>query len=86
MDGLRRSVLEDRRLEERGLQQQLLRERGEPDVVAQAFNPSTQEAEAGGSLSSRSAWSSERVPGQPGLHKETLSQEKTKLEGKKKKE
>jgi hypothetical protein len=79
-----------------------------------AFNPRTQEAEVGGSLSSRPAWSTERVqtseryivrpclkqekskhnldcfllrsvssrpawstegvPGQPGLHRETLSQ------------
>jgi hypothetical protein len=31
-------------------------------------------AEAGGFLSSRPAWSTKRVPGQPGLHKETLSQ------------
>ena len=31
------------------------------------FNPSTQEAEAGGSMSSRSAWSTEQDPGQPGL-------------------
>jgi hypothetical protein len=29
----------------------------EPGVVAHAFNPSTREAEAGGFLSSRSAWS-----------------------------
>jgi hypothetical protein len=36
-------------------------------VVAQAFNPSTREAEAGGFLSSRPAWST--VPGQPGLHR-----------------
>jgi hypothetical protein len=28
-------------------------------VVAQAFNPSTREAEAGGFLSSRPAWSTE---------------------------
>jgi hypothetical protein len=42
-------------------------------VVAHAFNPSTWEAEAGGFLSSRPAWSTEQVPGQPGLHRETLS-------------
>jgi hypothetical protein len=39
-----------------------------------AFNPSTWEAEAGRFLSSSPAWSTERVPGQPGLHRETLSQ------------
>jgi hypothetical protein len=44
------------------------------DEVAHAFNPSTQEAEAGGSLvSSRLALSTERVLGQPELHRETLS-------------
>jgi hypothetical protein len=42
-------------------------------VVAHAFNPSTWEAEAGGFLSLRPAWSTEWVPGQPGLHRETLS-------------
>jgi hypothetical protein len=31
----------------------------EPGVVVHTFNPSTQEAEAGGFLSSRSAWSTE---------------------------
>jgi hypothetical protein len=30
-----------------------------PSMVAQAFNPSTEEAEAGGFLSSRPAWSTE---------------------------
>jgi hypothetical protein len=40
--------------------------------VAHAFNPSTREAEAGGFLSSRPAWSTKCVPGQPGLHRETL--------------
>ena len=33
------------------------------------FNPSTSEAEAGGSVSLRPVWSIERVPGQPGLHR-----------------
>jgi hypothetical protein len=44
-------------------------------VVAHAYNPSTWEAEAGRFLSLRPAWSTEWVPGQPGLHRETLSQE-----------
>jgi hypothetical protein len=43
-------------------------------VVAHAFNPSTWEAEAGRFLSSSPAWSTKLVPGQPGLHRETLSQ------------
>ena len=47
-------------------------------VVAHPFNLSTQETEPGRSLSSRSAWTTEQVPGQPGLHKETLSQEQNK--------
>jgi hypothetical protein len=47
-------------------------------VVAHAFNPSTWEAEAGGCLNSRPAWSKEWVPGQPGLHRETMSQKKQK--------
>jgi hypothetical protein len=42
-------------------------------VVVHAFNPSTWEAEAGRFLSSRPAWSTKGVPGQPGLHRETLS-------------
>ena len=42
------------------------------------LNPSTWEAEAGRSVSSRPAWSKEQVPGQPGLHSETLSQKKKK--------
>jgi hypothetical protein len=46
----------------------------EPGVVAHTFNPNTWEAEAGGFLSSRPAWSTEWVPGQPGLYRETLSQ------------
>jgi hypothetical protein len=47
-------------------------------VVAHAFNPSTQGAEAGRFLSSRPAWSTEWVPGQPGLYREILSRKKTK--------
>jgi hypothetical protein len=43
-------------------------------ILSVAFNPSTWEAEAGGFLSSRLAWSTEWVPGQPGLHRETQSQ------------
>ena len=42
-------------------------------MVAHAFNPSTREAEAGGFLSLRPAWSTKRVPGQPGLYRETLT-------------
>jgi hypothetical protein len=40
-------------------------------VVAHAFNPSTWEAEAGGFLSLRPAWSTE-WPGQPKLYRKTL--------------
>jgi hypothetical protein len=47
-------------------------------VVVHAFNPSTREAEAGGLLSSRPAWSTEWVPGQPELHRETLSRKTNK--------
>jgi hypothetical protein len=46
---------------------------GSRAVVAHTFNPRTWEAEAGGFLSSRPAWSTDWVPGQPGLHRETLS-------------
>jgi hypothetical protein len=49
-------------------------------VVLQAFNPSTQEAEGGRSLSSRPAWSTEWVPGKPELHRETLSGNHTKTQ------
>ena len=42
-------------------------------MVAHVFNPSTWKAEAGESLSLRPAWSTERVPGQPGQHREILS-------------
>jgi hypothetical protein len=55
----------------------------EPGVVAHAFNPSTWEADASGFLKSSPAWSTEYVPGQPGLHRETLFR-KTKKEKNKK--
>jgi hypothetical protein len=45
----------------------------EPGLVVHTFNPSTWEAEAGGFLSLRPAWSTERVSGQPGLYREILS-------------
>jgi hypothetical protein len=49
--------------------------KNKPGVVVHALNPSTweAEAEAGGFLSSRAAWSTKWVPGQPGIHRETLS-------------
>jgi hypothetical protein len=50
----------------------------QPGMVVHAFNPSTREAEAGRFLSSRPAWSTKRVPGQPGLHRETLSRKTNK--------
>jgi hypothetical protein len=43
-------------------------------VAAHTFNPSTREAEAGGFLSLRPAWSTKWVLGQPGLYREILSQ------------
>ena len=46
-------------------------------VVAPAFNPSTWEAEAGG-ISEFEASLVYRVPGQPGLYRETLSWKKKK--------
>jgi hypothetical protein len=42
-------------------------------VVAHAFNPSTQKAEAGRFLSLRPTWSTKWLPGQPGLYRETFS-------------
>jgi hypothetical protein len=46
-------------------------------MVAHTLNPSILEAEAGRFLSSRPAWSTKWIPGQPGLYRETLSQNKT---------
>jgi hypothetical protein len=48
-------------------------------VAHARLNPSTWKAKAGRFLSSRPAWSTEWVPGQPGLHRETLSR-KTKTD------
>jgi hypothetical protein len=47
-------------------------------LAVHTFNPSTWEAEEGRSQSSRPAWSTEQVPGQPGLNREALSQERKK--------
>jgi hypothetical protein len=47
-----------------------------PGGEAHSFNPSTGEAEAGGSLSSRPGCCTNQVPGQPGVCRETLSQKK----------
>jgi hypothetical protein len=47
-------------------------------LVVHTFNPSTWEAEAGGFLSSRPAWSTKLVPVQPGLYRETLSRKTNK--------
>jgi hypothetical protein len=52
-------------------------------VVAHAFNPSTLEAEAG--ISEFESTLVYKVPGQPGLHRETLSQKNKKTKKKKKK-
>jgi hypothetical protein len=47
-------------------------------MVAHTFDPSTGEAEAGGSLSLRLVCSTEGVPGQPGPYRETVSGKKKK--------
>lgn len=44
-----------------------------------AFGPRPQEAEAGSSLSSKPAWSTQQIPGQPGLTWRYLDSYKTKL-------
>jgi hypothetical protein len=67
-------------------QKTLLNDAKQPGVVAHTFNnPSTWEAEAGRFLSSRLPWSTEWVPGQLELYRETLSQKnknKTKKDAK----
>jgi hypothetical protein len=59
-----------------------------PDVMMHTLNPGIWEAEAGGFLSSRPAWSTERVPGQQGYtekpclgNKQTNKQTKNTYEG-----
>jgi hypothetical protein len=54
--------------------------------MAHTFSPITWEAEAGGFLSSRPAWSTEWVRRQPGLPRETLSQKNKKTKKKQKKQ
>lgn len=56
-------------------------ENKQPRVPVNTFNPSSWdvEAKAGTSHSSRPAWSTELVPGHPRLHREILSENKTKL-------
>ena len=46
------------------------------ETQVHSFNPSTWEAEAGRFLSLRPAWSTEWVPRQPGLYRETPFQKK----------
>ena len=57
-----------------------------PGVVAHAFNPSTWEAETGGFLSSRLAWSTKWVPGQPAraIQRNPVSKNQKKKKKKKK--
>jgi hypothetical protein len=54
----------------------------QPGVVAHAFNPSTGEAEAGGFLSSRPAWSTEFQDSQGYTEKPYLQKQKTKQQKK----
>jgi hypothetical protein len=49
-----------------------------PGVVAHTFNPSTWRQRQADFLSSRPAWSTEGVPGQPGLYTEKPCLEKPK--------
>jgi hypothetical protein len=57
----------------------------QPGVVTHTFNPSTREAEAGGFLSSRPAWSTKWVPGQPGLQRNPVSRNQKRKKKKKRK-
>jgi hypothetical protein len=51
-------------------------------MVEHTFNPSTQEVESGGFLSLRTVWSTEWVPEQPELHRETPFQKQNKTKQK----
>ena len=51
--------------------------------MSQAFNPSTWDADTGGFLTLRPAWSTKWLPGQPELYRETRSQKERKKERKK---
>jgi hypothetical protein len=55
-------------------------------VVAHTFNPRTWKTEAGRSLSLWPAWSTEGVPGQPGLQRNPVSKNQTKKKKKKEEE
>jgi hypothetical protein len=50
-------------------------------MVVHAFNPSTQKADTGGSLSSRPAWSIQRDSGQLERHSKTLSYKRRRRRG-----
>jgi hypothetical protein len=47
-------------------------------MVVHAFNPGTQEQRQVDLCGLRPAWSTDLVPGQPGLHRETLSYKRKK--------
>ena len=53
-------------------------------MVAHTFNPSTQEVEEGGYLCPKPPLSTDRVPEQPVIHRETLSQKPKQNKTKKK--
>jgi hypothetical protein len=54
--------------------------------VTHTFNPSTQEAEASRSLSSRLAWPTEQILGQLGLYRQKLSKKEKRREEKRREE
>jgi hypothetical protein len=54
-----------------------------PGVVAHTFNPSTWEAQAGGFLSSRPAWSTKWIPGSQGYTEKPCLKKQNKNNNKK---